>query len=103
VYWVNWFIVFFILNLMQTMVLLISGYVFNFDLWKNCPFSLLFYSFFWCGLEFMMMGCVVSTFMRTTEQSNKFAYSLILLNLIVGYLFTDTDFTYKLFYSRLTN
>jgi len=102
IYWIHWTIVGTILNILQCFVLCMCGYAFDFVLWHHVPVTLIFYIFFWVGQCMVFLAFLISTFTRTMEAANKFSYSIILLNLIVEFIFSDVDLTYKLFYSKQT-
>jgi hypothetical protein len=61
VYWCHWVIVGTAINFLQAMVLLVSGYIAQFELWDNCPFSILFFVIFWYGQCLVAWAFWIST------------------------------------------
>jgi len=60
-YWIHWIIIGSILNFLQVIVQMITGYAYQFMLFKNCEFSILFYIFLVFGQSMVFMAFVVST------------------------------------------
>jgi ABC-type multidrug transport system fused ATPase/permease subunit len=102
VYWVHWVIVATILNFLQVMVLMISGYICQFELWKNCDFGILFTIFFWFGQTMVAMAFCISTMITTQLQGNNISYTSIVTLLLVNIIFANTDWILRLFYSSLS-
>ena len=98
-YWINWTIVGTLLNIKQTLVLMCCGRIFQFELWKNCDNSILFYLFFIYGQCFVFFAFFVSTLITSLDMANQLSYSIILANVLVETSFTNTALTLKLFYS----
>ena len=67
VYWINWFVIGTLLNILQVSVLIITGFLFGFELWQNTESSVLFYVFFMTGQQFAILAFLVSTFTKTME------------------------------------
>jgi hypothetical protein len=99
VYWCHWVIVGTIINFLQAMVLLVSGYIAQFELWDNCPFSILFFVIFWYGQCMVAWAFWISTLVTRQDQANQISYSLIMVIIIIQLVFANSDLVAKLFYN----
>jgi hypothetical protein len=64
-FWISWIITGFLYSVVMTVVMIISGHMFNFDLFTRSPFSVVFAILFSSSLAYLTFACALTTLMTT--------------------------------------
>lgn len=67
VYWLNWLIVGTLMNVVQTSVLVVSGQIIGFPLFKNAESMILFKFFFAFGQSMVFLAFFLSTLVSSLD------------------------------------
>lgn len=89
VYWLSWFIIYFILILINTFATIIFGMIFQYSVFTNTNFFVLFFLFFCFGIAMIAMGFFITTLVSTSRTAVLFGIFM----LIIGFLFQSFLFS----------
>ena len=99
VYWMHWIIVATVVNTLQCIVFMLSGYAFQFELFQNCEFHILWKIQFWMGQTMILLAFLLSTMVQSQDKANQVAYSLLLFIVVMDIVFSNSDLVLGLFYT----
>lgn len=99
-YWMHWLIVGTLINLIQTMILMITGYIYKFGMWNNAPFSIIFTICFSFGQFMVFFAFLISTVIKTEAQACNISYAVILICLLVDGVFCNVELIFGIFYNK---
>jgi len=102
VYWLHWLIVATLINICLVFIQMICGYMFQFQLFFNTDFGILFTIFFTFGQCMLCQALFTTTLVSTKAQAISLAYGQTLICLMVDIVFSYSEFVMKLFYSDKT-
>lgn len=103
VYWVSWVIFCFIISAFVSGLILLNGYVFQFDFFiNNSCFYVTFLLFFVTILGVYSMALIICSLATTTHQGAIAAYSLVVFSIIVELLIANPTMTSILYFSGST-
>lgn len=77
-YWLSWFIIATMINVLQTAVFILSGFIWGFQMWWHCPLDMLFYFHFVYTECMILVAFMVSTSITKQETANQISYTIIL-------------------------
>ena len=97
-YWLSWFIISTLINILQTCVFVLSGYITNFTMWQHTAASLLFYIHFVYCMTMTIVAFMVSTVVTKQDTANTVSYTLILGFIMIGLCFAQAFFSLRIFY-----
>ena len=86
-YLLSWFIVLTLLNIIQSTVLLISGYIMNFSMWWHMPASMIFWLHFLSCQGMIVWAFVVTALFDRLETATMSTYVVILVDILIGFCF----------------
>ena len=88
-FWISWFIIAVIFAFLNTNSLILSGYIFGFDVFIQTPYFLMFFLFFLFILTMIMLGFMLSTMINSVKLSYTISYSFLLGGLVLQSFFTS--------------
>lgn len=98
-YWTSWIIFATLINFSQLFVLFICGLVFGFELWKNCPFGILFRIFFYYSECVIFGAFLLTTLIQKRDEANRLAFTLTMLIVMIGITFSEPRMTLGIFHN----
>ena len=99
-YWLHWMItgIFFLTLISLTTILM--GMAFQFDLFFNANFIILFSLFFFFGFSLMILAFILSTMVSTQKMAYTISYAFVLLAIVIELMLTDSLVTYFIFFNK---
>ena len=82
-FWISWFLIGFFLNLFSTNLLILCGYISNFDFFLNTPYLVLLLTFLLFGVTMIIFGFFVSTLIGSARLAYTLSYAFLLGGLVL--------------------
>jgi ABC-type multidrug transport system ATPase subunit len=86
-FWLSWFIVALGFSLLTSNSLIVSAYIFDFDLFTRTPYPILFSVFLLYTMTMMMLGFMISTIITSVKLAYTISYSFLLGGLVLQCFF----------------
>ena len=99
-FWLSWFLVALFFSFMTTNSLIISGYLFKFDVFTRTPYPIVFLLFMTYTLSMMTLGFFLSTLISSVRLAYTVSYSFLLGGLVLQNFFMSQTLI-KLFHLNL--
>lgn len=87
-YWISWALTALAMSVIITVVLLLVGTMFQFDLFIKTPFPILFILFTTFGFSISMVAFFIATVCPDVKNGYTIAYGFILMALVMQMFFT---------------
>jgi hypothetical protein len=88
-FWFSWLFTHFIFNFLSTMVLVVSGIIFQFDFFVNTHIFINIIFFFSFSMSVVPLGYLLTNFIEKSVTSTVVGFILFVLGLVLQMLFTD--------------
>eukprot|EP01091_Cochliopodium_minus_P001939 TRINITY_DN1188_c0_g2_i2.p1 TRINITY_DN1188_c0_g2~~TRINITY_DN1188_c0_g2_i2.p1 ORF type:complete len:1683 (-),score=415.80 TRINITY_DN1188_c0_g2_i2:354-4655(-) len=101
VYWIVWQLFTTVIVILSSLILIVSGYICQFDYFKNTNFFVLFLMFFVYGVAVFNLAFLLSTLINRVKTSQTLGYSIILIGFVVQSILTGAyEYMILGFYSK---
>lgn len=92
-YWFSWVLTTLIVNSIISLVFLITGMLFQFDLFLKTPLPIIFILFNTFGFSISLIGFFISTICPDAKNGYTIAYGFILMAIVMQMFFTQSGMT----------
>ena len=96
-FWISWFIIALIFSFLATNSLILSAFLFNFDVFIQTPYFIMLNLFVLFTMTMMMFGFMLSTMITSVKLSYTISYSFLLGGLVLQTFLTSQELM-KLFH-----
>lgn len=96
-FWFSWFITGVIFSFIITILLIILGFIFQYQVFLNTPFLINFMLYFFFSISMVLFAFFLSTILKTLKSGYTVSYSFILIGLVMEAVMSDYLVIYSLY------
>ena len=96
-FWLSWFITGVIFSFIITILLIILGYIFQYQVFMHTPFLINFMLYFLFSISMVIFAFFLSTILKTLKSGYTVSYSFILIGLVMEAVMSDYLVIYSLY------
>lgn len=98
-FWIAWFITGIVFNFFMSVMIIFTGWMWNFNVFLSSPHYVLFYIFFMSGLNNLALAFLMMTLMKNQVQAYTASFSVLLAQIIITLVLNDCVLVYKVFFN----
>lgn len=98
-YWVSWIIYTLVLDILYAGLMTASGYISGFSFFTNCPWYLLYITFFATLFSCHVLGFLLCAMVGDNKTGSKYGYSIMLISIFYQIFFSNKMFL-QLIYTK---
>lgn len=96
-FWFSWFVTAIIFCFLTTILLIITGLIFGYQVFYHTPFFINFFLYFFFSLSMVLLAFFLSTILKTLKSGYTVSYSFILIGLVIQAVLSDYLVIYSLY------